>query len=156
MEAVSCEQPPLPRLRIKEDGYRRDSITSSKTADSGYNSDPDISLSPLEVLASDQQRERPFKVNIMPQLLTLVIGLIAPDSSALPPPIPSVFLEAPVLEIVETEITARPRRLQRGAHGLAVLAGRSNALNPLPNTNLEVTSNPTFSSCVKQESKPDW
>jgi hypothetical protein len=54
MEAVPYQQQ-LPKLRIKEEGYRRDSITSSRTADSGYNSDPDISLSPLEFLAPDQR-----------------------------------------------------------------------------------------------------
>lgn len=155
MEAVSCEQPPLPRLRIKEDGYRRDSITSSKTADSGYNSDPDISLSPLEFLAPDQ-RERPLERDVMPQLLTLVVGFITNDPSALPLPIPSVSLDAPVLEIVEAEIAARPRLLQRGVHGLAARVGRSSASKQLPNTQLEVTSNPVAFSCVKQESKPDW
>lgn len=155
MEAVSCEQPPLPRLRIKEDGYRRDSITSSKTADSGYNSDPDLSLSPLEFLAPDQ-REQPLRKQVMPQLLTLVIGFTASDSSALPLAIPSVFLDAPVLEIDDSEIGAPPRRLQRCVHGLAARAGRSNALKQLPNTQQEVTSNPVISSCVKQDHKPDW
>ena len=39
----------LPQLVVKEVA-RRDSITSSKTGDSGYNSDPEISPSPVDPL----------------------------------------------------------------------------------------------------------
>ncbi|KAF2728684.1 hypothetical protein EJ04DRAFT_581168 [Polyplosphaeria fusca] len=43
----------LPKLRTAGDSLRRDSIASSKTGDSGYNSDPDISLSPLDFVRPD-------------------------------------------------------------------------------------------------------
>lgn len=43
----------LPKLRTAEDTPRRDSIASSKTGDSGYNSDPDVSLSPLDFTLPD-------------------------------------------------------------------------------------------------------
>ena len=41
----------LPQLRTQDakEISRRDSITSSRTGDSGYNSDPDFSISPLDV-----------------------------------------------------------------------------------------------------------
>jgi hypothetical protein len=53
---ISYKQAVLPKLRITEEISRRDSITSSKTADSGYNSDPDISLSPLDFVRPDKRR----------------------------------------------------------------------------------------------------
>ncbi|KAF2016678.1 hypothetical protein BU24DRAFT_207684 [Aaosphaeria arxii CBS 175.79] len=45
----------LPKLRITRNGEvsRRDSIGSSRTGDSGYNSDPDLSLSPSDFLSAD-------------------------------------------------------------------------------------------------------
>ncbi|KAF2268933.1 hypothetical protein CC78DRAFT_575476 [Lojkania enalia] len=48
------KQASLPKLRMKEEISRRDSITSSRTGDSGYISDPDISLSPLEFVGRDK------------------------------------------------------------------------------------------------------
>jgi hypothetical protein len=49
---VQYKQVPVPELRITET-RRRDSFASSRTADSGYNSDPDVALSPLDLLHPD-------------------------------------------------------------------------------------------------------
>jgi hypothetical protein len=46
---VQTKQASLPKLNTSEDHVRRDSLSSSRTGDSGYISDPDISLSPLEI-----------------------------------------------------------------------------------------------------------
>lgn len=56
---------PLPKLFIEVERERistsasslprRDSLSSSRTGDSGYNSDPDISLSPLDCFVPDQR-----------------------------------------------------------------------------------------------------
>ncbi|KAJ4347961.1 uncharacterized protein N0V89_009333 [Didymosphaeria variabile] len=48
---VSYRQAPLPKLRIAQECPRRDSLSSSRTQDSGYISDPDISLSPLDFVS---------------------------------------------------------------------------------------------------------
>ncbi|KAF2118642.1 hypothetical protein BDV96DRAFT_360518 [Lophiotrema nucula] len=57
MEAVHWvdRQASLPKLKIAEEISRRDSIASSRTGDSGYISDPDLSLSPLEFVAHDKR-----------------------------------------------------------------------------------------------------
>ncbi|KAF2640667.1 hypothetical protein P280DRAFT_549491 [Massarina eburnea CBS 473.64] len=54
--------PTLPKLRTVQGvsssashPLRRDSLSSSRTGDSGYNSDPDVSLSPLEFVAPLEQ-----------------------------------------------------------------------------------------------------
>jgi len=47
VQSTQATQAPPPRLRTDETA-RRDSLSSSRTRDSGYNSDPDISHSPLE------------------------------------------------------------------------------------------------------------
>jgi hypothetical protein len=52
---VSYEQAPPPlKLAIAQEMNRRDSLSSSRTGDSGYNSDPDISLSPLDFVSTEQ------------------------------------------------------------------------------------------------------
>ncbi|KAL1601478.1 hypothetical protein SLS60_006393 [Paraconiothyrium brasiliense] len=48
---VSYRQAPLPKLRIAQECPRRDSLSSSRTQDSGYISDPEISLSPLDFVS---------------------------------------------------------------------------------------------------------
>ncbi|KAH7392783.1 hypothetical protein BKA66DRAFT_411433 [Pyrenochaeta sp. MPI-SDFR-AT-0127] len=44
----------LPKLRTSKAICRRDSLSSSRTRDSGYNSDLDVSLSPLDFVVPDQ------------------------------------------------------------------------------------------------------
>jgi hypothetical protein len=56
---VSYMQAPLPKLKIAQEMGRRDSLSSSRTGDSGYNSDPDISLSPLDFVSPDQGESFP-------------------------------------------------------------------------------------------------
>lgn len=51
---VSYEQAPLLKLKIAQEMNRRDSLSSSRTGDSGYNSDPEISLSPLDFVSTEQ------------------------------------------------------------------------------------------------------
>lgn len=51
---VSYRQAPLLKLSVAQESNRRDSLSSSRTGDSGYNSDPEISLSPLDFVGSDQ------------------------------------------------------------------------------------------------------
>ena len=46
----------LPKLRIKEESNRRDSLSSERTGDSGYISDPEISLSPLDFGGQDNSK----------------------------------------------------------------------------------------------------
>lgn len=55
MQAVTWSQVSLPKLRIAQESSRRDSLSSARTGDSGYNSDPDISLSPLDLVCPDQR-----------------------------------------------------------------------------------------------------
>lgn len=45
----------LPKLNTSKELSRRDSLSSSRTRDSGYNSDFDVSCSPLDYLDSDQR-----------------------------------------------------------------------------------------------------
>ncbi|KAF2826317.1 hypothetical protein CC86DRAFT_27981 [Ophiobolus disseminans] len=44
----------LPKLSTSKELPRRDSLSSSRTGDSGYNSDPDVSFSPLDYIDPDQ------------------------------------------------------------------------------------------------------
>lgn len=53
---VHHKQASLPKLRITEESNRRDSLSSSRTGDSGYNSDPDISLSPLDFVSTENRK----------------------------------------------------------------------------------------------------
>lgn len=53
---VQYKHASLPKLRMKQESNRRDSLSSSRTGDSGYNSDPDISLSPLDFVGPDQRQ----------------------------------------------------------------------------------------------------
>jgi hypothetical protein len=53
----SYEQALLPKLKIAQEIHRRDSLSSARTGDSGYLSDPDASLSPLETCQSPDQGE---------------------------------------------------------------------------------------------------
>lgn len=52
---VSYGQPSLPKLKTVHDGTRRDSLSSSRTQDSGYISDPEISLSPLDFVSPNSR-----------------------------------------------------------------------------------------------------
>jgi hypothetical protein len=56
---VSYTQGTLPKLKIAQEMSRRDSLSSSRTGDSGYNSDPDISLSPLDFVSPEQGESHP-------------------------------------------------------------------------------------------------
>jgi hypothetical protein len=60
MEAVAFSEVsygpvPLPKLRIAQECPRRDSLSSSRTQDSGYISDADISLSPLDFVSPNSK-----------------------------------------------------------------------------------------------------
>jgi hypothetical protein len=46
----------LPKLSMSKELSRRDSLSSSRTKDSGYNSDLDTSFSPLDYADSEQRR----------------------------------------------------------------------------------------------------
>ncbi|KAF9731935.1 hypothetical protein PMIN06_000279 [Paraphaeosphaeria minitans] len=50
---VSYGPAPLPKLRTAQECPRRDSLSSSRTQDSGYISDPELSLSPLDFVSPD-------------------------------------------------------------------------------------------------------
>lgn len=51
---VSYREAPLLKLRIAQECARRDSLSSSRTGDSGYISDLEISLSPLDIVSPTQ------------------------------------------------------------------------------------------------------
>jgi hypothetical protein len=55
METLNLAHGGLPKLSTSKELCRRDSLSSARTRDSGYNSDLD-SLSPLEVFGLDQGR----------------------------------------------------------------------------------------------------
>jgi hypothetical protein len=48
----------LPKLSTSKEITRRDSLSSSRTGDSGYNSELDITFSPLDFIDSDQRTLR--------------------------------------------------------------------------------------------------
>ncbi|KAH7089661.1 hypothetical protein FB567DRAFT_618902 [Paraphoma chrysanthemicola] len=54
MAFAQFRQQSLPKLSMSKDIARRDSLSSSRTRDSGYNSDLDVSFSPLDYLDTDQ------------------------------------------------------------------------------------------------------
>lgn len=53
-----CRHTSLPHMSISKELSRRDSLSSSRTRDSGYNSDLDVSLSPFQYV-DPQQRMLP-------------------------------------------------------------------------------------------------
>lgn len=52
---VSYGPAPLPKLKTAQECLRRDSLSSSRTQDSGYISDPELSLSPLDFLSPNSK-----------------------------------------------------------------------------------------------------
>jgi hypothetical protein len=148
MEAMSSEQPVLSKLRIKEEICRRDSITSSRTAESGYHSDPDISLSPLDFVQRDQ-RECNSKVIVGALAYADRLAFVTPHTIGFPPTLSSETLEVPALDI---DVHSRARRAHRGRRGLIPCQAKSVPKSPKPT----VTSNPNPFGCSSFISKVDW
>jgi hypothetical protein len=71
----------LPKLSTSKELSRRDSLSSSRTRDSGYNSDLDLSLSPLDYVDLDQR---------MLRLATIFSSLANTSSDVLIAPLPSL------------------------------------------------------------------
>ena len=143
------KQASLPKLKITDTHERRDSLSSSRTGDSGYVSDPDISLSPLE-LWQDKGTSLLYQSKSM-------IGLtnIAHIGSALPffqhpLPIPNfdyVGFEAPTC--------AKSTRPPKSTYAILIKRcgeGRKAAGSNKP----KITSNPGCSLAVQGADKPDW
>jgi uncharacterized C2H2 Zn-finger protein len=55
MASTEYRQHSLPKLSTPKDLARRDSLSSSRTRDSGYNSDLDVACSPLDYIDTDQR-----------------------------------------------------------------------------------------------------
>lgn len=71
----------LPRLSTSKEPSRRDSLSSSRTRDSGYNSDLDVSCSPLDYLDSDQRMFSNSYSSYVAELIAYtVLGPLAPAS----------------------------------------------------------------------------
>ncbi|KAF2797275.1 hypothetical protein K505DRAFT_334452 [Melanomma pulvis-pyrius CBS 109.77] len=128
---VQCKQPTLPKLRMSEESNRRDSLSSSRTGDSGYNSDPDISLSPLDFRGLDK----------------------GPVTAFFQHPLPSSTFE---YVDFEAPACAKPAKVSKGAYR-SILQKRYGEEQKTALVNkFEVTSNPTCPSAVHSTEKPDW
>lgn len=125
---VSYTQPALPKLKIAQEMARRDSLSSSRTGDSGYNSDPDISLSPLEFVS--------------PEPVPYTSAAFTLDSSAL----------FDVKEAICSHSEKTPRNARNPIN--PVLFSKSKSAHPPPT--IDVTSAPTGFEHRAARTKNDW
>lgn len=154
MEAVSWsevqyKQGPLPKLTITEEISRRDSITSSKSGDSGYNSDPDISLSPLDFVRPDKRMYAGIASVIGSNIM--ISGFLCPELTAVPPTLPSVTLDPSSIDLDEVA-PVLAKRLPKSNHASILLKRQKVLAIERP----EVTSNPSAIQCSSNASKPHW
>jgi hypothetical protein len=107
MEAiVHYRQAALPKLKITDEISRRDSITSSRTGDSGYDSDLNISSSPLDLIYPDKSSWYADGLVAPPHLA--VVEFDAPPPSSWTKPLPN-RIYASVLLHDQVRLTQIPK-----------------------------------------------
>jgi len=143
------KQASLPKLNTTETHERRDSLSSSRTGDSGYVSDPDISLSPLE-LWQDKGTLLLYQLKNMVGLANIDrIGPTLPFFQH-PLPIPNfghVDFEAPTC--------AKTARAPKGAYAI-LIKRRGEGRKAVGVNRPKITSNPGCSLPIQSAEKPDW
>lgn len=134
---LQYNQAALPQLRIMEDTYRRDdSIISTKTADSGYGSDPDALVSPLDFLRPDSCECGSRSCTRRDVLTGTNLDLSAsPPSIGLDPSCYSTSLRKNTSLIPSSALGNR---------------------KTTPSSKPTVTSNPSSTPCTVLENKLDW
>ncbi|KAF2660897.1 hypothetical protein K491DRAFT_711474 [Lophiostoma macrostomum CBS 122681] len=128
----------LPQLVVKEVS-RRDSITSSRTGDSGYNSDPEISHSPVDLGDPDNRLE----------LLRIECPILRATSA-------SATLNPSVIDIDGRVASAWAGRMPQGNYGSILLKKAGDCLLASKIVRPQVTSNPTTSDPFPATEKLDW
>ncbi|KAF2464638.1 uncharacterized protein BDR25DRAFT_95944 [Lindgomyces ingoldianus] len=134
---VEYKQAALPSLVINEEIARRDSITSSKTHDSGYTSDPDWDSVP------------PCRILLPPQVPKLQLSSAASDKPPLPCSIgsalPPTFANSPLSEgIHQPTCSKKAGFLSARIHGSAFLRKVVDSQKAVMVSNLvQVTSHPS-------------
>lgn len=147
MEAVTWnevryKQATLPKLRMTQEISRRDSITSSKSRDSGYNSEPDISLSPLEFVHPEKGK---CMIRYKEVYLTSIdVGVWCPDPSGVLPAVPFILIDPIEADVDEIVHPAWARPLSNNVHGSVLVKHPKRA----PTQNIGITSDPGSSKCA--------
>ena len=143
---VTYRQASLPKLRIAQESCRRDSLSSSRTGDSGYNSDPDISLSPLDFVSPDQSE---YKVSTTSHFYSYRCSVPCTSSDF-------TWDSSALLEVKEVA-SSRTKRLTTGvcdpiATKKCKFAQETASILP----RIEVTSNPSLTKDTASLQRSDW
>ena len=143
------KQASLPKLQTTETHERRDSLSSSRTGDSGYVSDPEISLSPLE-LWQDKG------MSLLSQSKNMIgLANIAHIGSALP------FFQHPLpisnFEYIDFGAPTCTKSARTPKSAYAILIKRCGEGRKAAGVNKpKITSNPSSSLAAKSANKLDW
>lgn len=143
---VSYKQGTLPKLKIAQEMARRDSLSSSMTGDSGYNSDPEISLSPLDIVSSEQGELHLQWAEGEWSLMCIAV----PYTSA------TFTIDSSALFDVKEAISSKAKRVTANKCNPILFRKPQDNRREIGPPKIDVTSVPTTLENVPEQSKLDW